>query len=158
MVVEVSELHAAREPTRRPRRLRDPAHVGLVGLAWSVRQKLQGVQLNTGEALVCQPSARGGTELKQVVEKCRGVGVWRDSGRDPREMVDDRIAEAVALAFVFLTGNGVRERGVHGRSLRLQLHFDLLALLKVLTELTTLVALLAIAAIWVADGLAGSAP
>ena len=85
------------------------------------------------------------------------AGVRRDSGRDPREMVDERIAEAVALAFVFLTGNGVRERGVHGRSSRLQLHFDLLASPKVLTAPTTLVALLAIAATWVADGLAGSA-
>jgi hypothetical protein len=34
------------------------------------------------------------------MEKCRGLGVWGDSGRDPRKMADDRIAEAVALAFV----------------------------------------------------------
>ena len=72
-------------------------------------------------------------------------------------MVDDQIAEAVALAFVVLTGNAVRERGFHGPSCHLQPHFDVLASLKLLTELTTAVALLAIAAIWAADGLAGSA-
>ena len=52
-----------------------PAHVGLVGLAWNVGQKLQGVQLNRGEAPVPQPPARGGTELEQVVQQCRGLGV-----------------------------------------------------------------------------------
>ena len=54
-----------------------------------------------------------------------------------------------------LTGNAVRERGFHGPSCHLQLHFDLLASLKLLTELTTAVAPVAIAAIWAADGLAG---
>ena len=48
LVGEVSELHDAREPSRRPGRLRDPAHVDLVGLPWSVGQKLQGVQLDRG--------------------------------------------------------------------------------------------------------------
>jgi hypothetical protein len=91
------------------------------------------------------------------VEKCRGLRVCRDGGRDPREMVDDRIAEAVALAFVVLTGNAVSDSGVHGPSFHLQLHFDLLASLKLLTELTTAGALLAIGAIWAAEGLAGSA-
>ena len=43
------------------------------------------------------------------------------------------------------------------RGLTCQLHFDLLASVKLLTELTTLAALVAIAATWVAEGLDGSA-
>ena len=114
MVVEVSELHDPREPSRRAWRIRDPAHVDLVGLAWRVGQKLEGFQLGRGEALAPQLTGRGGTELEQVVEKCRGLSVWGDSGRDPLEMVDDRIAEAVALAFMGLAGDAARGRGFHG--------------------------------------------
>ena len=33
MILEVGELHGPREPSRRPWRVRDPADVGLVGLA-----------------------------------------------------------------------------------------------------------------------------
>jgi hypothetical protein len=72
-------------------------------------------------------------------------------------MVDDGIAEAVAPAFVVLTGNAVRDRRFHGPSCHFQLHFDLLASPKLLAELATLVALVAIAAIWADEGLAGSA-
>jgi hypothetical protein len=114
MVVEVGDLHDPCEPSGRARRVRDPAHVDVVGLVRGVGQQLQGVQLDRGEALVSQLAARGGTELEQVVEKCRGLGVWRDSRRDPREMVDDRIAEAVALAFMGLAGDAVCGRGFHG--------------------------------------------
>jgi hypothetical protein len=49
MVLEVSELHDPREPSGRPWCIRDPAHVDLVGFAWSVRQKLQGLQFGTNE-------------------------------------------------------------------------------------------------------------
>jgi hypothetical protein len=79
------------------------------------------------------------------------------SGRDPREMVDARIAEAVALAFMCLAGDAARGRGFHGPGCHRQLHFDLLASAKLLTELTTLAASGAIVAIWPAEGLAGSA-
>ena len=157
VVVEVSELHDARESSRRPRRCRDAAHVDLVWLTCNVGQELQGLHLNKREALVWQPPARVGTELEQVVEQCRGLRVCRDSGRDPRKMLDDRIAEAVALAFVGLTGNAVSDCGVHSPSFHRQLHSDVLASPKLLTALATAAALLAIAAIWAAEGLAGSA-
>ena len=101
MVLEVGELHDPREPSRRSWRVRDPADVDLVGLARSVRQQLQGLQLGTSEALAAQLPARGGTELEQVVEQRRGAGVCRDSGRDPLDVIDHRIAEAVALTTWF---------------------------------------------------------
>ena len=56
-----------------------------------------------------------------------------------------------------LTGDCVRDLRFHGPSLQRQLHFDLLASTKLLTELTTLLASSAIAAIWLAEGLDGSA-
>lgn len=115
MIVEVCELDDPREPSRRSRRNRDAAYVELVGLVSDVRQKLQGVQLNTGQAPALQLHVRDGTELEQVVEECGRPGVWRDSRRDPREMVDDRIAKAGALTFKCLTGNAVGDRGVHRR-------------------------------------------
>ena len=63
-----------------------------------------------------QPPARGRTDLEQVMEHGRGAGVWGDRGRDPLEMVDDTIAEAVALTSMVLTSDSMRDLGFHGPS------------------------------------------
>ena len=115
MVLEIGELHGPREPSGWSWRVRDPADVGLVGLARSVRQKLQGLQLGTSEAFVAQPPADGGAALEQVVEQGRGAGVWGDGGRDPLEVVDYAVAKAVALTFMVSAGDCVRDSGFHGR-------------------------------------------
>ena len=97
MVLEVSELHDPREPSRRPWRVRGPAHIDLVGLARNVPQKLKRLQLGSSEVRAAELPARGGTELEQVVQQSCGAGVWGDSGRDPLDVIDHLIAEAVAL-------------------------------------------------------------
>ena len=86
-----------------------------------------------------------------------GAGVRRDNGRDPLDVVDHAIAETGALIYMVLTGDSVSNLGFHGPSSIRQLHFDLLVSPKLLTEFTTLPASSAIAAIWLADGLDGSA-
>ena len=116
MIVEVGELHDPRERSRRSRRVRDPADVDLVGLARSVRQQLQGLQLNMSEALAAQPPADGGTALEQVVEQGRGARVRRDRGRDPLDVVDYTIAKAIALTHMVSTGDCVRDLSFHGPS------------------------------------------
>jgi hypothetical protein len=116
MVLEIGELHGPREPSRWPWRIRDPAYVGLVGLARSVRQQLQGLQFGISEAFAAQSPADGGAEFEQVVEEGRGAGVWRDSGRDPFDVVDYAVAKAVALTFMVSAGDCVRDRGFHGPS------------------------------------------
>ena len=64
---------------------------------------------------------------------------------------------SIALAPSKLTRRLTRAgRGPEAR-LGVQLHFDLVASVKLLTELLTLAALVAIAATWVAEGLDGSA-
>ena len=50
------------------------------------------------------------------MEQSRGAGVRGDRGRDPLEVIDDRIAEAVALTYMVLTGDWVRDLGFHGPS------------------------------------------
>jgi hypothetical protein len=157
IVLEVGELHDPREPPRRSWRVRDPAYVDLVGLARSVRQQLQGLLFGSSEALPAQLPARGGAELEEVVQQRRGPGVCRDGGHDPLDVIDHRIAEAVALTDMVLTGDCVGDLGFHGPSLECQLHFDLLASEKLVTELTTLLASSPIAAIWLDEGLDGSA-
>ena len=114
VVFEVGELDGPREPPRWSRRVRDSAYVGLVGLARSVGQKLQGLQFGSSEALAAQPPVDGRAELEQVVEQSRGASVWRDRGRDPLDVIDYAVAEAVALTFVITDGDCVRDRGFHG--------------------------------------------
>src|SRR5450631_3867269 len=117
MVLEVGELHRPREPSRWSWRIRDPADVGLVGLARSVRQKLQGLKFGTSEVVfAAQPPADGGAALEQLVQQGRGAGVRRDSGRDPLDVVDDAVVKAVALTFMVSAGDCVRDRGFHGPS------------------------------------------
>ena len=120
-------------------------------------QKLEGLELGTTQALGAQQRADGGIELEQVVQPRGGAGLRRDSGRDPLDVIDHRIAEAGALIRMVSRGDRARDPGFYGPSLTLQLHFDLLASLKLLTELTTLAASVATAAICVDDGLDGSA-
>ena len=91
------------------------------------------------------------------MEQRRGARVRRDSGRDPLDVIDYRIAEAVALTHMVSTGDCVRDLRFHGPSFNVQLHFDLLVSTKLLTELTTLLASSPTAAIWLAEGLDGSA-
>jgi hypothetical protein len=76
MVVEVCELDDPREPSRRPRRNRDAVYVELVGLAWNMRQKLQGVQLNTGEALAPQLMVRAALPraMRSATDRCDTAG------------------------------------------------------------------------------------
>ena len=116
MVLEVSELHDPREPSRRPWRIRDPAYVDLVGLAASVPQKLQGLQFGTSEAVAAQPPADGRTELEQVVQQGRGARVWRNSGRDPLDVIDHGIAKAVALTYMVSPRDLVRDLRLHSPS------------------------------------------
>ena len=116
MILKVGELHDPGERAGRPWRVRDPTDVDLVRLARSVRQQLQGRQLNIGEALAAQPPTDGGTALEQVVEQGRGARVRRDGGRDPLDVVDHRIAEAIALTHVVSTGDCVRDLRFHGPS------------------------------------------
>src|SRR5450755_4132572 len=113
MVLEVGELHGPREPSRWSWRVRDPLYVGLVGLARSMRQKLQGVQFGTSDPVAAQLPARGGAELEQVVQQGRSAGVWRDGGRDPLDVVDDAIAKTVALTFMVSADDCVRDQGFH---------------------------------------------
>jgi hypothetical protein len=63
VVFEVGQLHDPGEPSRRSRRVRDPADVQLVGLLRGVRQKLERLPLGRREALAAQLPLRGGTEL-----------------------------------------------------------------------------------------------
>ena len=44
----------------------------------------------------------------------RWSGRLEDSGRDPGEVVDGRIAKAVALTFMLLTGKAVLDSGFRG--------------------------------------------
>jgi hypothetical protein len=81
-----------------------------------VRQKLQSLHFGTGEAFAAQPPTRGGAELEQIVEQRRGAGILRDCGRDPLHVIDYAIAEAVALTYMVLTSNSVRDRGFHSPS------------------------------------------
>jgi hypothetical protein len=119
MILEVSEFHHPREPSRQSWRIGDPTHIYLVGLARSVPQHLKGLQLGPTEALGAQLPADGRTALEEVVQQGRGAGVRGDSGRDPLDVIDDRIAKAVALTYMALTSDCVREREFHGSSFKL---------------------------------------
>ena len=116
MVLGIGELHGPREPSGWSWSVRDVAYVRLVGLVRTVRQKLQGLQFGTSEAFADQPPADGGAALGQVVEQGHGAGVWRDGGRDPFDVLDHAVAEAVALTFMVSAGDSVRDRGFHGPS------------------------------------------
>jgi hypothetical protein len=57
--------------------------------------------------------------LEEVVQQSRGAGVRGDSGRDPLDVIDYRIAEPVGLTHMVSTGDSVRDPRFHGPSLKL---------------------------------------